>query len=882
MFLPSLHRRVLVALLASAALVAAPGIVRGDVPPLAGPTLLPGDLSPAASAANQNAPYVARGGGGYLAVWADARTNLFYPPPWSEEQGARDIYAARLDASGFLVDTIPFVVNQDFGWQKNPQAAWNGQCWLVVWETQAPTEFYYASAIYAARVAPDGTVLDPDPIHVIVYPYSSSAYFSVASDGSQWVVVAEGSSAGENGIFGVRVGADGGVLDPAPKVLVPEAYYLNFSIRVQYADGEYLLTYDALGANKARRFTPDLAPIGLPYTPRSLLTQSDGTGYYAAWVSGGQYVGSPMSKTGVLMFPSGIPLAPSATALAVDLGWDGARWWFATLHSTQGMVARRIASNGTVLDPAGIVVDPSATIFTTQELAIEGGLAGGAVLAWHDLRAGGVNPSDVYAGAISAAGAPRAGSPIALGAPAQLRPDVAAGDGFLVAFRRETSGSQQVMFQRLDAAGQPVDSAPVALGGGSQIGRTSVAWNGSLYFVVWSESGVIRGARVLPDGTVLDATPIAIMPGITPDVAGLGDLFLVVGTHYPSGNPEVRVPVAARVSALSGAVLDPTPRVLGILFAQNPSVTACQGRWVAFWQRNLSHDDPIAVLSGAFVETGGSSSPEFGYPTTLDGGYTPAVAFSGSEVLVVYRRGSEGHFATDIKALRMLPDGVFPAGRTGFVVSAAVDEQLNPAVSWNGSEFLLVWEDNRNAAAFFDERTDIYAARVSAGGAVLDPAGFPVASSALPEQLPALASLGGTSVIAASLFQDRAPYASYRVGTFVSTTGATSVAAADPDGGAGDPARGAPAAWRTVPNPYRPGAEVRYELERSERVSLRIYDAQGRLVRSLQEPAVQAAGLHSIAWEGTDAGGRRAPSSVYFLRMEAESAARTTRLVLAR
>src|SRR3954468_23307281 len=95
--------------------------------------VLPGDGAPAPAAFNQDTPQMARGGNGYLVVWEDSRTNYTNTLEGAAPQGGyeagqqlKDIYAARLDATGQLVDTTPIVVAQAPWSQTRPQVAWNG------------------------------------------------------------------------------------------------------------------------------------------------------------------------------------------------------------------------------------------------------------------------------------------------------------------------------------------------------------------------------------------------------------------------------------------------------------------------------------------------------------------------------------------------------------------------------------------------------------------------------------------------------------------------------------------------------------------------------------------------------------------------------------
>ncbi|RJR30015.1 MAG: T9SS C-terminal target domain-containing protein [Candidatus Latescibacterota bacterium] len=86
---------------------------------------------------------------------------------------------------------------------------------------------------------------------------------------------------------------------------------------------------------------------------------------------------------------------------------------------------------------------------------------------------------------------------------------------------------------------------------------------------------------------------------------------------------------------------------------------------------------------------------------------------------------------------------------------------------------------------------------------------------------------------------------------------------------------------QNYPNPFNPLTRVEYGLAAPARVRLRIYDAAGRLVRSLVE-AERPAGRHVELWDGRDASGRLAASGIYFYRLDAGSFSQTRKTVLAR
>jgi hypothetical protein len=95
-----------------------------------------------------------------------------------------------------------------------------------------------------------------------------------------------------------------------------------------------------------------------------------------------------------------------------------------------------------------------------------------------------------------------------------------------------------------------------------------------------------------------------------------------------------------------------------------------------------------------------------------------------------------------------------------------------------------------------------------------------------------------------------------------------------------DPASSIRGAMQCYPNPFRTGTTVAFSLQQPGPVRLHLYDAAGRLVRSLLGEEVLSEGAKQIYWNGRDASGRRASSGVYFVRLNAGPRTETNRVVL--
>jgi hypothetical protein len=211
-----------------------------------------------------------------------------------------------------------------------------------------------------------------------------------------------------------------------------------------------------------------------------------------------------------------------------------------------------------------------------------------------------------------------------------------------------------------------------------------VASDGTNHLVVWDDlaGDGIQGARVTPQGAVLDPTGIEVhaaagLAGIAPASGG----FLVVGSVAGRGRDVDAVQVSS-----AGTVGEPT------LLTMSAN----------------SHDEP-------------------------------AVAFDGTNYLVVWSDDRAGE--TDIYAARVAPDGTV-LDPTAFAVTTAAGWQEEPVVTFDGTNFFVVWIQRH------DRISQVTGARVSPGGAVLDPGSIPISAVGDDQYSLALSSDGTSTLVA--------------------------------------------------------------------------------------------------------------------------------------
>ncbi|MFH1314748.1 MAG: S8 family serine peptidase [Candidatus Eisenbacteria bacterium] len=84
------------------------------------------------------------------------------------------------------------------------------------------------------------------------------------------------------------------------------------------------------------------------------------------------------------------------------------------------------------------------------------------------------------------------------------------------------------------------------------------------------------------------------------------------------------------------------------------------------------------------------------------------------------------------------------------------------------------------------------------------------------------------------------------------------------------------------PNPFSVLTLIRFDLPEPAPVVLKVYDARGRLVNTLVDEPLKAAGRHIVRWDGTSDEGVAVAPGIYFYRIDTGAYTRTRRVAVIR
>ena len=116
----------------------------------------------------------------------------------------------------------------------------------------------------------------------------------------------------------------------------------------------------------------------------------------------------------------------------------------------------------------------------------------------------------------------------------------------------------------------------------------------------------------------------------------------------------------------------------------------------------------------------------------------PAVAYVSGQYLVVWTEVQSNGDSNIVGARVDAAGKVLDPG--GIDICSAPEQQSAPAVAFDGTSYLVVWQDHRPGSFF-----DIYGKRVSTTGALLDNLDIAISTAANHQISPAVASAAGSS-----------------------------------------------------------------------------------------------------------------------------------------
>lgn len=440
---------------------------------------------------------------------------------------------------------------------------------------------------------------------------------------------------------------------------------------------------------------------------------------------------------GEFMVDTAFNFGPASTQQCnASVAFDGNNYliaWTAyldTLFNT-GVRAARVTPGGAVLDPEGIMIDtlggldPAVGFDGTNYLVVDWGWA-------------------IQGFRVSSAGKVLDTTPIRISSSNGWQVALAFdGANYLVVWEDYRDSVSQIYGARVSPAGAVLDTTGIAIGTGPhRLVCPAISFDGSNFLVVWTQvydpaTAFICGTRVSPAGQVLDsgfvidtAYGIDDWNGATATCDGTNSL--VVWQDFTLG-------LRAALVDSNGAVVDS-----GIALAppseasQSPAALYDGTAYFVAWKA-------YSPIDGIFASRVSPAGVPLDTPGVCVGAppqcwtESPSVAFDGNRYFVAW--DDDRSFCPNIYGARLTRQ-MSLLDTTGIGISRGVNTQHWSSAAFDGTNYLVTWTDNRNMA------DAIYAARVSPGGDNLDPTGIPICTLGFHRDYSAVAFDGTNYLVA--------------------------------------------------------------------------------------------------------------------------------------
>jgi hypothetical protein len=745
---------------------------------------------------NQKTPAIIFKDSLYLAVWSDFRN------------GTYDIYAARINTYGEVIDSTDILISSSTYDLVTPSVTLGGNYFFVVWKEQfSPTN----GNICGARIDISGNVIDTS---AIIINASAIAYESpdVSFDGKNffavWTIATHA--------YGARIDTGGTVIDSTNILIAPNPG-TKMNPNVLFNGDNYLTiwqdnrnsSYDIYGVRV------DTSGEVLDSTAISIITSSNSleyphierynSHYFVVWEeienSSHQIYGARLDSSFAVMDTGGIKISEDTGEQVEPSLILGEEYLFTVWSEMVGpILAARVDTAGSVLDSNSINI--STSVFSQWYSACSFG-GTNHLCVWEDKRNG--EDYNIYGA------------------------------------RVDTSGNV------LDPECIHISDAPV------NQNFPRLAFSGSNYLVVWEDERYsdIYGTRVDLSGTVLEPSGFRVggaqWKQESPDITyGSQNYFVVWNDWRNSSGSGI---YSTRVTA-SGAVLNPQGVIISYtdgLEDLYPRVGFNDSNYFVVWYRGNN------ILYGALVDT----SIQVIDSTTISQDILhlthPSIASDGSGYFIVWLNQDLDIYGARIDSSGTLLD------TTAIFISSTSGKQSNPEVTFDGNTYVVLWEDFRHP------ETDIYGARVSTDGTVINT--FPVISQPGNQFQPAsVKSTGDNLLVTYSGFTDSIN------GRPVNTIHIWGTLFTPPVGIEEKESISTYSHFllkQNRPNPVVSETNISYYIpgKSPTSVELSIYDITGRKVKTVVQ-TVQSPGHHTVRWNGKNHKGAKVPAGIYFYSLK--------------
>jgi hypothetical protein len=754
------------------------------------------------------------GAGGAVITWYDIRGGSYY-----------DVYAQRIDAGGnvqWMADGV--AISTATSEQKCPQITSDGAGGAVIAWFDTRTGNY---DIYAQRVNAGGNVQwTPDGV-AISTATGDKGYPQITSDGAGGAVITWDDDRGADyDIYAQRIDAGGNVQWTADGVAICTAS----------GDQEYpQVTSDAAGGTVVtwadyRSGNNDI------YAQR---IDADGN---VLWTAGGVAI---CTVTG----PQEYPRITSEDAGGTVITWADYR------SGNSDVYVQRIDAGGSVLWTAGGVAISTATGDQLDPYIVSDG-AGGAIITWRDYRDGGL---DIYVQRIDAGGNvlwTADGVAICTAIGDQYNPRIISdgAGGAVIAWHDNRAGYPDIYAQRIGAGGDVlwiVNGVAVCTATGEQahLQITSDGAGGAV--IAWYD---FRGAeydiyaqQISHDGRIGYLPPeihsVLDVPG---DEGGWVNIAWDASRYDPYVGEITHYTIwralsthAAMLMLDRGAVLlGSTGRIASESDGPVVRLELLHGQ-PYYWQLLDSHDAYYLEGYSKIVPTAFDSSD-----ATSDYHHFQVIAHTGDPMRFYVSYPDSGYSVDNLSPC-------MPLGLAGEQVY--VPEGL-----------ALTWDPNTE----------------------LDLSNYAVYRGLEEDFLPGPGNIIATPCDTTT-FDDEWRWDGgffYKVSAIDIHGNESPFALLGPEDITGEDVPETPGAnflSQNFPNPFNPQTKIVFGIREVSDVSLRVYDASGRLVSVLVEERREA-GRYEEIWDGKNVVGRSVTSGIYFYRLNAGAFTETRKMVLLR